>query len=254
MQGGVHPSVPDTGLEGHDTTYMVLDKSGSMQTDDFQRLGGLIDLGIISGNVALGGYDDSAESLALVREGRPLTPEQASIILDQTGEAALDRNHAAAQAQQDGTSVDRDISKYADGRRDVSPELGNSSGLGMEEEGIASALAWIRSEAFVDEGERKQMIIVTDESDSSSMQDFEALQAEAKERNIRIKAVIFTSDGKDKHRKDGGDTTRFEIMDLTELEPHESWWESGKLDWTMVAAADQGSAEHEIGDFGLPAR
>ncbi len=236
LLGSMTTLPPRTGLEGFDETYMAIDKSGSMQVDEFQKLGRLIAAGGITGEVALGGFDGNDESLAKVQDGEPLGPGEAKDLLMNTGREAINN-------RQNGTS----------GFVKGASELGAPSGKANHEEGLANALEWANSLPPYDGKTLRQIVVVTDAPDFNPSVLME-LKEVAVAKHLQVKVLYsFNSAEEQTGHVEAGNSDRFVVIDVLKIEEILDAWlidreGAAQLDWYDVAKA-QGAEEQSWADY-----
>ncbi|MFT5584158.1 MAG: hypothetical protein ACI9VR_001743, partial [Cognaticolwellia sp.] len=182
---------PDNGMGGFDESYMLFDKSSSMQTDEFKKLGQMMNRGEINGSVSLAGFDGTDATLAKVQDGAPLTPAEAGQIL----------NTASGEAS----------SKPA---VRTTPEISDGSGELMNEQGMANALKWAKSLPR-SSAKKRQMVVVTDEPDFNPAV-LPELQKIAQSKNLSIK-ILYSFNSKAKEGSYGGVADKYVLVDLLQI-------------------------------------
>lgn len=237
----------NSGLEGYDESYLALDRSSSMRGDEFPKLGKLLGAGGIDGKVALGGFDADASTLKKVDNGRPMTPERANQALE-----------AATLHAKDGHTE-----AYKD------DPLAGTSGKAMHEEGIGTALQWVKDlkAAGASPNVSRQFVVVTDEPDFSPEKLAALKQETAGMKNVSIK-VLYSFDSNERDQRLSGaspnaglggsiNSDKYMVVSLDEIDQIDPAWlvtrtekneqgeevENQQLDWARVGRA-QGAAEY----------
>lgn len=185
---------PKTSLGGFDMSYMLFDKSSSMQNDEYKKLSNMLGAGGINGKVALAGFDADSSTLAKVQDGKALTPKEAGTVL--------------STASTENTSQPANFS---------SPELNKGSGKVNNEQGMANALVWAESLPTKSDKVR-QMVIVTDEPDFNPSI-LPKLQAIAKKKNLSVKVLYSYNKSQQNAEKQtfGGRSTNYVLVDIMKI-------------------------------------
>ena len=220
LLAGMSETPPETELTGYDESYMLIDRSGSMQVDEFTRLASLIDAGGIEGDLHLAGFNDDSSTLMKVRSGQPLTQDEAREILKIAGDeaSALRRKEIGGYDKADPALTDL------------------KKGQATQEEGMAAALKWAE-ELPASDGARRQMVVVTDETDFNPNA-FTKLQEVARAKNLSVK-VLYSDNSRTPGVGDSG-SDRYVVIDLLSFGAIKSDWlvdREGKkqLNWELVA-------------------
>jgi len=221
LLAGMSETPPETELTGFDESYLLLDRSGSMQTDEFSHLADLLEVGGIDGELHLAGYDDTAASLKKVENGDALTQDEAVAAL------SLASEEAAAVNNKEMADFDQ-----------ADPAL-THRGRSTREQGLAAALAWAKG-LPEDSDTRRQMLVVTDEPDFNPTV-LADLQAEAKKKNLSVK-VLYSFNSQSPGSYGAGNADSYVIVDVMAIEELLDHWlvprqDTQQLDWMRVAAS-----------------
>jgi len=184
---GMTTTTPEPGeLGGYDRSYLLLDNSGSMRSDEFKQLSKLIDNQGIDGTVLMAAFNDNPTSLKKVKSGQALQPREAAKILS-------------------GETPDQSLHGHI-----------NS---GHEEQGIATALKWLKEPTTPPAGSRTaQMVIVTDEPDFKP-EKLADLQDAAKAKGYAIKVVYSFKSSTPIGTHGSADSDSYMVIDLLTLDP-----------------------------------
>ncbi len=199
-------------LDGFDESFLLMDRTGSMSTDEYHHLSSLLERGGLDGTVALASFEANIEE---VSGGAQLTQEQAQSEL-----------------------------------RNPRGPLASTGGRECTMKSALAWLQKIKARGGVAAGETvsRQMIIVTDAPDNDfEVGDLEAVQDLARELNMSIKVMYsYVASAESSYEMDNADT--YMLIDILKIKPDAigSGWkisrENGlQLDWRRVGQA-QGAA------------
>lgn len=228
-----------SGQKPADESYLLIDKSPSMQRDEFSKLAKLIEAGGVDGRIALAGFDDNTNSLDKVRAGVPLSPRYAQHVLDEAGDHASDFMNFKGDPRTFPYAHDYE-------------HLNLPSG-GSREQGLANALKWVKSTNLsATTSMNRQLIVVTDEPDFKP-DVLAELQTEARNRDIDVKVIYSFTKGE---REFGSnDSKNYVVIDVMDMDPGQvqqfiiaQGERTGQLNWGAVGTA-QNAEERKWSDL-----
>ncbi len=228
LLGGMTEGSADEDLDGYGTSYLLLDRSPSVQSDEYALLAGLVEKGGFDGELALAGFDSDGKTLRKVNNGEPLSREEAARLL---------------QAASDRVTGDPNVRGAPSA---LVERIGSS-----QEQGLAAALQWLEDPSVsATSDKRRQLLVVTDEPDFNP-DVLRKVQDVARRKSISVKVMYAFNTEKPSAYGDSVVSNAFVVVDVMAIKVLLDAWRVDReglsqLDWLKVADAQHA----EVQDWG----
>ncbi len=242
---------PNPELKGYDESHLLLDNSGSMVTDEFNKLADILYAGEIDGQVALNSYSTDEQSMQHVG------PEWGTLYGKDRAAAMLDQASKDVAEHGQGGLGDGNSGRLGGMKGTQTIVKDNDQGATMVEKGLKAAVTYLgklpvlRGPAY----KRRQLVLFTDEPDASP-DSLARVQELATEKEVDVKLVYSFSSDKEAPTLEGGEVPddQFAVIDLLAIPELLDSWKGARDDteavfWERVIE-DQGLEVTKWADIG----